>query len=258
MSTKRTALLGYSGLIGSTLLQTQKFSELYNSSNIQNIRGETFDSLTIAAAPAQKWKANKNSQQDLANIEYLISNLKEVRARDVILISTVDVYPDPLNVDEETAINPLDCHPYGRHRLMLECAVSELFDTTIIRLPGVFGTGLKKNIIYDYLTNNQIDKIDTRCTYQFYNLNLLSKDIALLYGQNIHLCNLTVEPVSVADVAAICINDRSSKHVVSQPIHYDVKSIHSRNDMHQPGYFYSAEQCLEDLSDFVSAWRSDV
>ena len=43
-------------------------------------------------------------------------------------------------------------HPYGRNRLELEDLVRKEFDTLVVRLPALFGKGLKKNFIYDAIT----------------------------------------------------------------------------------------------------------
>ena len=57
-----SALLGFSGFVGQTLLKQTQFNWKYNSKNIESIRGETFDTIVCAAAPAQKWIANKNPE----------------------------------------------------------------------------------------------------------------------------------------------------------------------------------------------------
>lgn len=40
---------------------------------------------------------------------------------------------------------------YGKDRLWLENKVSDSFDSLVIRLPGLYGKGLKKNFLYDYI-----------------------------------------------------------------------------------------------------------
>ena len=48
---------------------------------------------------------------------------------------------------------------------------------SVVRLPGVFGQGLKKNIIYDLINKNQLEKIYYNDRYQWYDLSLLKKNI---------------------------------------------------------------------------------
>ncbi|RYF49093.1 MAG: pyridine nucleotide transhydrogenase, partial [Cytophagaceae bacterium] len=150
------ALVGYSGFVGSTLLRQRQFDALFRSTNIGDIAGKAFKTVYCAGAPAQKWLANKNPIDDLANIEALIRCLDKVEADEFVLISTVDVFASPVSVDEDTVPNKEGLHAYGRHRLMLEEYVkSRSSRNLIVRLPGLVGPGLKKNIIYDYAHGNQ-------------------------------------------------------------------------------------------------------
>ncbi|WP_240726031.1 MULTISPECIES: hypothetical protein [unclassified Escherichia] len=59
------ALIGYSGFVGTTLLRQRRFDALYRSTNIDEIFGKTFDTVVCAAAPAQKWLANKDPADDI-------------------------------------------------------------------------------------------------------------------------------------------------------------------------------------------------
>jgi hypothetical protein len=55
-------------------------------------------------------------------------------------------------VDEETDIDTEGLLAYGLNRYRLECMVRERYpDALIVRLPGLFGRGIKKNFIYDYI-----------------------------------------------------------------------------------------------------------
>ena len=96
----RTALVGFTGFVGSSILRNVSFSELYNSANIEDIRGKAFELLVCAGAPGQKWWANQNPQEDWENLQRLIGCLDSVSADRSVLISTVDVYADLSAVDE--------------------------------------------------------------------------------------------------------------------------------------------------------------
>src|SRR5690242_17173248 len=112
----RSALVGHSGFVGGTLLAQTSFDDLYRSTNIEQIRGRSYDILVCAAAPAAKWKANQDPEGDIANLRRLMQQLATVEACTALLISTVDVYPTPVGVYEDSAINKERSQPYGRHR----------------------------------------------------------------------------------------------------------------------------------------------
>ena len=106
------ALIGYTGFVGGNLLRQHPFTGLYNSKNIDTIQGREFDLLVCSGAPAEKWKANADPAKDLEILTGLMNHLRQVRARRVVLISSVDVYPDPRGVDEASPIVPEQASAY--------------------------------------------------------------------------------------------------------------------------------------------------
>src|SRR6185312_10192324 len=156
----RAALIGYTGFVGGNLLRDYPFAGRYRSTNIERIAGNHYDLIVCAGAPAAKWKANQDPQADRACLGRLMAALELVKTQRFVLISTVDVYGQVNGVDENCP--PSGATAYGRHRLELEQFVRQRFQSLIVRLPALFGPGLKKNAIYDLLYNNQIEKIDSR------------------------------------------------------------------------------------------------
>lgn len=145
-------LIGYTGFVGSNLDSQINFDKKYNSKNISEIKGKIFDELYCAGVSAVKWFANQNSEKDILGINNLIENLKEVKARKFILISTIDIYDKLGNVNEDTIPNIEKQDTYGKNRYFLENWVKENFeDYLIVRLPALFGNGLKKNFLYDLM-----------------------------------------------------------------------------------------------------------
>ena len=146
------ALIGYSGFVGSHLHRAHEFGALFNSSNMAMSRGQGFELAVCAAAPASMWAANRDPEADERLIDRLIDQLSGFEARSFVLISTIAVLGDvAAGLDEDTE-NFEETLAYGRNRRMLERACRSLFDTcVIVRLPALFGTGLKKNFVFDIL-----------------------------------------------------------------------------------------------------------
>lgn len=196
------ALIGYSGFVGSTLLRQAKFDLLYRSSNIHEISGCSLDMVVCAGAPAQKWIANRNPDEDLARLEGLMSRLATIRCRTFVLISTVDVYSNPVGVDESSPVDEAELAPYGLHRHKLERFVENHFDRhLIVRLPGLVGPGLRKNAIFDFLNANNLAAIDSRAVFQFYPMVNLWYDVRTALAADLDLVHFTAEPIGVAEVA---------------------------------------------------------
>ena len=196
------ALFGYTGLVGSTILTKYKFNYLYNSKNINDARYKTFDTVFICCIPAVKWFANKFPNKDEEDIEYIKNIVKTIKAKHIILISTIDIYDNiNNNYNENTLINYNNNHTYGKNRYLFEVFIKEHFiNYNIIRLPALFGRGLKKNIIYDLINNNNISVISTNTSFQWYNLEWLKEDIDICINNNIKECNLFTEPLDTIHI----------------------------------------------------------
>ena len=148
----RAALVGYTGFVGGKIAASCEFDGLYNSKNISNSFGEKYDLLVYAGVRAEKFLANRNPQGDRAMIMQAFENIKRIDPKKVVLISTIDVYRDTSDKDETSRMLIDNLQPYGKNRLELESLVHEHFDSLVVRLPALFGKGIKKNFIFDALT----------------------------------------------------------------------------------------------------------
>lgn len=250
------ALIGYTGFVGGNLARQRSFDDFFNSKNIHEISDRNFDLIVCAGVPAEKWKANKDPQADLANIDRLIRALDDVDADKFVLISTVDVFADPVGVDEDSPTPLANLHAYGRNRRMLEEVIGSRFDSLIVRLPGLYGAGLKKNVIYDFLHDNDTQKIDSRGVFQFYGLDRLWRDIETALDAELPLVHCATEPVSVAEVVHEAFGIEFSNEVSATPARYDMRTRYAELFGGKPPYFESKPQVLERIKTFVAAERS--
>lgn len=148
----RTILVGSTGFVGTNLMAACQFDGAYHSTDVQEAYGSRPELLIYAGIRAEKYLANKNPKQDLAQIHSALRNIREINARKTVLISTIDVYANPFNVDEQTIPNSTGLQPYGANRLWLEEQVLQSVDNClIVRLPALFGMNLKKNFLYDFI-----------------------------------------------------------------------------------------------------------
>lgn len=146
------ALVGYTGFVGSNLYGTGCFDAVYNSKNITDSYGTKPDLLVYAGLRAEKYLANHDPKKDMEMIIQAEDNIQKINPQKLVLISTIDVFQEPKNVDENTEINTEHLHAYGYDRYQLERWVRDSFsDALIIRLPGLYGHNIKKNFIYDYI-----------------------------------------------------------------------------------------------------------
>jgi len=251
---KSMALIGYSGFVGSVLLKQAEFSHLYRSADISSIDDLFFDTIVCAAAPAQKWIANRDPVADRRNIDNLIGHLQKVSCNQCILISTVDVFANSLGVTEETIVNEEGLHPYGLHRRMLEKFIESHFSNhLIVRLPGLVGPGLRKNVIFDFLNDNNLHAIDSRGVFQFYPMVNLWYDIQIALNAGLKLVHLTVEPVSVAAVAVLGFGKPFSQVLDAPPAIYDMRTQHAELFGGKGNYQYNRRESIQAIRAYAQS-----
>jgi hypothetical protein len=252
-------LVGYTGFVGSNLLQYYKFDYLYNSKNFKEAMNKEFDEVYFCGVPAVKWYANKNPQEDLLIINNLIDILKTIKTDKIYLISTIDVYEDPISKKDES----YDCnytinHTYGKNRYIFEQFIQSHFQNHyIIRLPALFGKGLKKNIIYDLLNNNALCNIPVYSSLQWYDLNWLKDDIELIIKNNIRVCNLFTEPLDTIKILNLFENDVDNYNNTNR-LNYNITTQYSNIfNSSITGYIRDKKTVENSIKDFIIFYRKN-
>lgn len=248
------ALIGYSGYVGTTLLKQATFKSLFRSTNISDIEGQSFDTVVCAGAPAQKWVANREPDTDRKKIDGLIAYLRTVTCKTFILISTVDVFKNPIGVDEDTPVDESGLHAYGLHRRLLEKFVENHFTNhLIVRLPGLVGPGLRKNVIFDFLNDNNLHAIDSRGVFQFYPMVNLWYDIQTALNAGLKLVHLTAEPISVADVSKKGFGRSFDHALANTPATYDMQTRHGQIFGASGHYQYSTRETIQAIRAYAQS-----
>lgn len=252
----RTALIGYTGFVGSNLKQQHQFTNLYNSKNFQKMKNQEYDLVVCAGVSAVKWMANKEPEKDLQNIKVLENVLETINAKQFILISTIDVYAVTKGKDESFDCSSLGNHAYGTHRLAFEkFCDKEFHNCTIIRLPGLFGEGLKKNVIFDLLNDNCLEMINTKSSFQYYYLKHLWEDIQIAIDNDIKLINLFTEPVPTQEIYKTFFASLEIGQKEVPEGHYDLYTRYAHNWDNSGNYIYTKDEMMHQLSDFIGNYK---
>lgn len=183
-------LIGHNGFVGSNIQKHIDFDLFYNSRNIQQIQGQEFKLLICAGAPGSMIKANKNRDSDRENIDLLIDSISRSKPDRLILISTIGIFKDFSACNDENSQAFEMKLAYGVNRRYLEQTIKSIFPKTqIIRLPALFGDGLKKNFIFDLL--NQAPSFFSDKKFKELKANIDQKDKSVLrcyvYNANLGL-----------------------------------------------------------------------
>lgn len=148
-----TVLVGSTGFVGGNLLAAYPFDAAYHSTDVQNGFGRDNGLVVYAGVPAAMYLANADPAADLAVMAAARENLRRLAPKKVVLISSICVFADSRGKTEADEPTPEGLAPYGANRLQLERWVREDWpDALIVRLPALYGKGLKKNFLYDLHT----------------------------------------------------------------------------------------------------------
>lgn len=253
----QTALIGHTGFVASNLLRDLQFDELYNSQNIAEITGKSFKKIVCAGVSAVKWWANQHPEEDKAQIDRLLNSLRTVKVDTFILISTVDIYAEVNGATEDDLPSLDGLHFYGRHRWYVEEFVKQNFAKYhIIRLPALFGPGLKKNIIYDLLNSHRLDIINPQSSFQWYPLARLARDMEIIETANVSLINLAAEPVKTEVIINRYFPSVPIGSNASTEVHYDMHTKYAYLFDQNSHYVIQKDDILFELDVFLEKTRS--
>jgi len=240
----RRALVGWTGFVGGSLDARIAPVARFRSTDVDQLPAADVDEVVCAGAP-EKWRANADPEADRAGIRRLVDALDGSRAGSCVLVSTVDVFADSRGVDETTPADTAQEQAYGRHRAELEEFVRRRFDDVlVVRLPGVYGPGLKKNLVYDLIHQPGARFAHQDSSFQFYDVRDLWGHVLLARDAGLSVVNLATEPVTSAQVARECFgvdyrcDDRPQ-------VAYDLRTAHAGALAGREGpYLRSADEVL--------------
>ena len=212
-----TALLGYTGFVGSNLLDSHAFDDLYNTSNITDIAGKEYDLVVASANRADSFRINTHGADDRAEIDALVDTVLTARIRKLVLISTVCVYPAGGAPNESTPLSEDGLTPYGANRLHQERRFQQAVDTTVIRLPQLYGARLRKGVVYDLANDYRVEYIRPQTRYQHYDVRRLWQEISAALEADLPALNVATPPLSNTELAREVFDMDISEQVPKEP-----------------------------------------
>lgn len=243
----KIALLGYTGFVGSNLLEQLKTEynniDLYNSKNFKDIINKEYDKIYCCCVKGIKYIANKNPIEDLKEICDILLTLKTVKCDEFYLVSSQDCNSSLSSNSVFTTLPPTE---YGKNRLYFENQIMNIFKNVyILRIGCLFGKNLKKNVIFDLLNHHYLENLKEDFTMQLYDLKNLLKDFNLLKSSN--FINIPInrfsQPVWISEIIDM-FNQFN--------FNYDFKLVKNYKKCYENGgLLYSKEVQLENLKEFI-------
>ncbi|SJN30497.1 hypothetical protein FM104_07000 [Microbacterium esteraromaticum] len=258
-----TALLGHTGFVGSNLLDAKGFDDLYNTSNVQDIVGREYDLVVVAASRADSFRINNHGSDDLAEIDALIDLVEKARVRKLVLISTVCVYPAGGAPDEKMPLSASGLTPYGANRLHQERRMQAAFDTLVVRLPQLYGSRLRKGVVYDLANEYRVEYIRPQTAYQHYDVRNLWRDVSTALTSGLESLNVATPPITNAELAREVFGLDLSGQIPAEPespfaqqYTRNMTTRHSTLFGGEGEYLCSRDSEIAQLSRFVQGMRT--
>lgn len=256
----KIAIIGHTGFVGQYIHRIFPEAHCFNSKNVDELKNQTFDLVFCSGINATKWIANKNPEEDWANISKLIQVLKTITIiNKFILISTIDIYDisNTLCVQNEIIISSQLKEAYGKHRYQIELQLKEYFtkQLLIIRLGALFGFGLKKNILFDIIQKSKITYNPKSC-FQWYNMQWFKQDLKYILNQHqIDSINLFCEPLSNEELMSNLKEITNIEETIStnSPQIYNIQTIHNNNT----SYWRCKNASLQSIKRFMTKMCHD-
>lgn len=247
-------LVGSTGFVGATLARVSHFDLAVHRPDLDEIRGVRARELVCAGLPAAKYLANADPEGDWRNVTRLAGAVAEVEADRAVLVSTVDVYDRPVGVDESAPPAYDGAAAYGRNRAWFEAFVrAHVPEHVVLRLPALYGTGLRKNLVFDLLEGraDQWARVNGRSTFQFFDVARTWDYAVRARAAGLRLVNLATEPVTaqaVADLFDVVLPTDGPE------VHYDVRTRHAGALGGANGYLVTAAEQLGGIAALRCAW----
>jgi nucleoside-diphosphate-sugar epimerase len=205
-------VVGPKGFIGSNLVRRSNASAVYGRKDGTSLASSNHELLICSAAPAEKWKANKHPDEDKRNLTELAKNLSKAHAGSFVLISTIDVLGNGADLVESANASNYEKDAYGVNRFEFELDTVHTFpNSLVLRLPGMYGPGLKKNVIFDLLNTNELPRINPNSTFQWFDVRDIWPTLILALRENLKILHLATEPISILELVTHLEPSRASE-----------------------------------------------
>lgn len=204
-------IVGGNGLTGSAFVRYMMQHNLeyvvIQKENKEQYIGARCDVLIYANGNALKYLANDDPMFDfVASVESVAFYLHNIKYKQFIHLSTVDVYPikdSYTHTQEDVQIEPNKLSIYGYHKYLAEEYVKYFANNYLIfRLPGLVGKGLTKNPVYDFVHQDKKVFVSPLSTMNFIHTDIIASSVVSISNRGV--CN---EIFNLASCEGIAIDD---------------------------------------------------
>ncbi|MDR2348973.1 MAG: NAD-dependent epimerase/dehydratase family protein [Bifidobacteriaceae bacterium] len=240
--------------IGRALARALPVDRVCAATVIEQAARDDLGRVTLTALAPLAWVTNRAAGEDLVAIRRVQEVMATCRVADVTLISTCAVYPAPRDVDESSPIDPVRLQPYARNRHDLERWCQQRWQTTIVRLPHVFGGSYRSAARNPARDLARFAALNPDSTKQHYDLSRLVGDLARVEDLGLSLVNLVTPPLTNRAVLTGLSGVPPLPGAEAIPVvRRDVKSRHAQALGGVGGYLETEAESLARIAAYLRA-----
>lgn len=247
-------IIGKDGFVGSTLMKGLPGANGFGSKDSHLAPSMPHGNVVICGARGSKFAANQDPRKDALEIAELFLTVSDLRRyKRIILVSTIDVYGSK-HSRHEGDIRDAETH-YGIHRRELEDLLLDRFDDKlfIVRLPSIFGPGMKKNLLFDLINRRPIGPINIASEQQWYDMRDFSSDLIFMIRSGYKELNLFTEPMTNGELLSMFAGIQHE--VIFDP--KAAKMYDHRTTSTKSGYWQSKEAVSSKIMDFIKPGQTE-
>ncbi len=261
------ALAGYTGFIGSNIFAraSNRIDGIFNTQNIEKAYGLEPDVLIYAGLKPDRELAERAPYQHLEKVIEAQETIKKINPYKIVLVSSTDVYKNPVGVDEENSVFAVGSDkadrkgisPYNLNRYYFEEWVRKYYpESLVMRLAIPYGLNYKHNYIRRFADEKEMRAVDSKSKYQFYPLARIWEDIQTALAENLTLVNLASEPVTAGELYHYLtgkeLSQETDKDTGKKAVEtYDVMTIHAKLFGGSGHYICQKSEIMESMKQFA-------
>jgi nucleoside-diphosphate-sugar epimerase len=225
----KICIIGHKGFIGNTIYNyfIDKHSVFTIEKKTKNIPKEEFDIVINCAGNAKKYLSEKKPFEDVLTNAKIFHTILQLKIKKFIHISSISASEIPNN-------------NYTISKLISENYSKLYFPNCIIlRIGGVIGPNLKKNVVFDIINNKNLF-ITFDSTYNYISTHEIAKII-----EKIIKLNIKNEIINVAASQPICVNniikEAKKEHIIFNKSEGNVKENYKYIEINKLNSFFKVK-----------------
>jgi len=219
-------IIGHTGFVGQTVYEylSNKHDVFGINSQTKDIPNQKFDVIINCAGSSKKYVAQKTPSEDFLMNANVFSTILKLKFKKLIHISSI-------SVSDDTNSN------YAKSKAAAENWVKLYYpQSTILRLSGLVGPNLEKNVVFD-IQNNRKLFVTLDSIYNFISTNEVAKIIEKVIELDINKKTINVSAASYISVKDI-IKDAKIHSIHFDNTEGDIKEDYSRTNIGELSKFF--------------------